>query len=217
LKIEEIILFTNNIQNQKQFYNHVLDFELVIDTIDRLSFKTGKSVLTFVNSQGFKPSHFAFNIPPNAIVGAYEWLKDRVNILTYEDKPIVDFKSWNAKAIYFYDVDKNIVEFIARENLKIHSTNQFSPGEIVSISEIAIASTSIETVYNTLNKMKEIPIFDGDFSSFCALGNDEGLFILIDKNKKKWFPTNDGAHASDIIVKGDYNFAFKNGKIKELS
>jgi hypothetical protein len=65
--------------------------------------------------------------------------------------------------------------------------------------------------------MKKIPIFDGDFSSFCALGNDEGLFILIDKNKKKWFPTNDVAHASDIIVKGDYNFAFKNGTIKELS
>jgi hypothetical protein len=65
--------------------------------------------------------------------------------------------------------------------------------------------------------MSGIPIFDGDFSSFCAVGNDEGLFILINKNEKKWFPTNDVAYTSDVIVKGDYNFAFKNGKIKELS
>jgi catechol-2,3-dioxygenase len=217
LRIDEITLFTNTVQNQKHFYNNVLGFELVTDAIDKVSIKVGKSVLTFAYSQEFKPSHFAFNIPSNTITRACNWLENRVEILTYNNKPIVDFSSWNAKAIYFYDANKNIVEFIARRNLNINSSHPFSSTEVLSISEIGIATTNIEKMYNAINNMSGIPIFDGDFSSFCAVGNDEGLFILINKNEKKWFPTNDVAYTSDVIVKGDYNFAFKNGKIKELS
>lgn len=217
MKIDEIILYTNNIQNQKQFYSGVLELELVIDTKDKLSFQVGKSVLTFECVQEFKPSHFAFNIPSNAITKAHDWLKDRVTILQFEGKDIVDFKSWNAEAIYFYDADKNIVEFIARKNLNINSSNAFSSSELLSISEIGIATTDIETIYNTINEMKEIPLFSGEFSSFCAVGNDEGLFILVNKDTKTWFPTMEAIAISDLIIKGDYNFAYRNGTIKELS
>ena len=176
----------------------------------------GRSVLTFVYAKEFKPSHFAFNIPSNSIAKAHNWLKNRVAILTYEGKPVADFKSWKAKAIYFYDTDKNIVEFIARKNLNMNSSRQFSSSELLSISEIGIASTDIETIYNRLNNMKEIPIFGGEFSSFCAVGNDEGLFILVNKNIKTWFPTMEDIYISDVIVKGDHNFAYRNGKLEEL-
>ena len=190
---------------------------MIVDTKNRLSFQIGKSVLTFEYRQEFKPSHFAFNIPSNSITEAHQWLSDKVTILTYDGKPIADFKSWNAKAIYFYDADKNIVEFIARKNLNSNSTHPFSSSELLSISEIGLASTDIETVYNTLNGMKEIPIFGGEFSSFCAVGNDEGLFILVNKNTKTWFPTMEAISISEVIVKGDYNFTYRNGKIEELS
>jgi len=217
VKIDEITLLTNNIQNQKRFYSEVLELEMLVDTLNKLSFKVGKSVLTFEYGQEFKPSHFAFNIPSNSIKRAHDWLRNRVDILTYEGKPIANFKSWNAEAIYFYDTNKNIVEFIARKNLNINSSHKFSSSELLSISEIGLATTDIETIYNTLNEMMEIPIFGGEFSSFCAAGNDEGLFILVNKNTKTWYPTMENIYISDVIVKGDYNFMFKHGKIEELS
>ncbi|HKK12002.1 MAG TPA: hypothetical protein VJ945_04185 [Flavobacteriaceae bacterium] len=217
LKISEVVLYSNNIQNQKQFYRDVLGFGLLLDAPDRISFKMGNSLLTFTYKAHFKTSHLAFNIPSNQIHGALEWLSKRVDILSFENKPIVDFKSWNAESIYFYDADLNILEFIARKNLNITSHADFSSDEVLSISEMGMATTNIESLYKAINGIREIPLFDGDFSRFCALGNDEGLFILVDKNKKTWFPTGEEAYISDFIVKGDYNFAYTNGKIKELS
>ncbi len=217
MKIKEVILFTNNIQNQKRFYKSVLGFEQLYDSSNKISFKAGESVLSFKISEKAKPYHLAFNIPSNAINDALIWLQRRIEVLDCEGEKIADFSSWKAKAIYFYDADKNIMEFIARERINIESDFAFSPNTIISISEMAIATTNIERVYKSINQIKPIPIFDGDFSRFCALGNDEGLFIVIDKTIKKWNPTMETAHTSDFEIKGDYNFTFSNGQIKELS
>lgn len=217
MKIKEVILFTNNIQKQKQFYKTILEFEQIEDSSEKISFEAGNSVLTFQYKEDVKSSHVAFNIPSNAIYDALIWLRKRTEVLDCEGEKIADFVSWKAKAIYFYDADNNIMEFIARERIDIESDFAFTPRTILSISEMAIVTTKIEVIYNSINKIRTIQIFDGDFSRFCALGNDEGLFILVDKNKKKWYPTMEEAFTSDFIIKGDYNFAFINGKIKELS
>ena len=37
--------------------------------------------------------------------------------------------------------------------------------------------------------------------------------ILVNNTKKKWFPTQEEAFVADFHIKGDYNFAFLNGKI----
>ena len=144
--------------------------------------------------------------------------KHEPEVIGDADDYVSDFSNWKAKAIYFYDADHNIMEFIARERIDIESDVAFTPRTILSISEMAIATTDIKPVYEAINNIKPIPIFDGSFERFCALGNDEGLFILINKTIKKWYPTNDDeAFTSDFIIKGDYNFCFEDGKIKELS
>ena len=214
--IKEITLFSNNIQQQKQFYKTVLGFEIIEDTSEKIAFKVGNGVLVFQYKEDVKPSHLAFNIPSNAINDALIWLKQKTEVITYNNEYVSDFSNWKAKAIYFYDTDKNIMEFIARERIDRESDVAFSAQSILSISEVAIATNDIETIYDQINKMKSIPVFDGDFERFCAIGNDEGLFILVNKELKKWYPTNDEALTSDFIIKGDYNFSFINGKIKEI-
>lgn len=214
--IKEITLFTNNIQKQRHFYKTVLGFEIIIDTPEQISFKTGNSVLVFRYKKEMKPSHLAFNIPYNAIYDSLIWIQKRTNALMCYDSYVSDFSRWEAKAIYFYDADHNIMEFIARERINIESDVAFSPQSILSISEMAIATNDNEAIYKQINKLKPIPIFDGSFERFCALGNDEGLFILVNKTLKKWFPTDDDAYTSDFIIKGDYNFSFLDGKIEEL-
>ena len=217
MKIKEVTLFTNNIQQQRQFYRTKLGLETIKDTLTKVSFKTGNSILVFKYSETANPSHIAFNIPYNAIYDALRWAQNRVALIPYKNKLITNFKSWNAKSIYFKDPDANIIEFIARENINIESDIAFTPRLIISISEIAIATDNIKTIYNQINSIKSIPIFDENFNRFCALGSDEGLFLIINKNKKKWYPTMENALTSNFIIKGDYNFSFIDGKIKELS
>ncbi|NMH87877.1 VOC family protein [Flavivirga algicola] len=217
MKIEEIILFTKSIQKQKQFYQKVLGFELILESKEKISFKAGESIMSFqYDKKAVNASHFAFNIPSNQEKEALLWLQKRVQIIPDGDNLISDFKDWNAKAIYFYDADKNIVEFIARKNLNMGSYKSFSAKSILSISEMAIATTDIETIYNVINNIKSIPIFSGNLTRFCALGNDEGLFILVNNTVKKWHPIQEEAFTSNFIIKGDYNFSFENGEIKEL-
>jgi len=152
MKIKEIILFSNNIQNQRQFYKTVLGFEMIEDTAKRISFKIGTSQLVFMYKEKIKASHVAFNIPYNAIYDALKWLGDKVEVLQFENKKVADFSSWKAKAIYFYDADNNIMEFIARERIDIESDEAFTPRLIISISEMAIATDNIETIYKDINK-----------------------------------------------------------------
>ncbi len=214
--IKELTLFTSNIDKQKHFYQRVLGFELIQDAPKLVSFKTGRSILKFQYQSTVKPAHFAFNIPSNKTKEALSWLQDRVTILSDENALISRFEAWNANAIYFYDADKNIVEFISRENLNNNQLSQFSIDSVLSVSEIAVATTDISDIFNTINTMKAIPIFDGNLDRFCAIGNDEGLFIIINKNLKKWHPTQEVIQTSDFIIRGDYNFKFVDGNIKEI-
>jgi catechol 2,3-dioxygenase-like lactoylglutathione lyase family enzyme len=213
MKIKELILFTNQIEKQKQFYQDVLEFDLVFNSEEKIVFQTGESLLVFQYKENVNQAHFAFNIPSNNINDAYAWLKNRVEILPDCKDEISNFESWNSKAIYFYDADNNIVEFIARHDLKIESSEVFSSKSIMSLSEIALVTTSISKLFKAIYSIKPIEIFDGNFNRFCALGNQEGLFILIDQNLKTWHPTGETVYAADFKIKGDYNFSFIDGEV----
>lgn len=213
MKIEEITLFTNQIEKQKLFYQEVVDFDLVFDSEEKITFKTGKSLLSFEYKETVNSAHFAFNIPSNKIDEALLWLQKRVAILPDGENLISNFESWNAKAIYFYDADKNIVEFIARKDLNQNSVEQFTAKEIISISEIAMVTTNISPLYKAISRIKPISIFDGNINRFCAIGNHDGLFILIDKTVKTWHPTGESVHTADFMIKGDYNFKYIAGEV----
>ena len=216
MQIKELTLFSKDINKQKTFYSEVLGLEQVLDTVNEISFKVGESILNFKYKSEITPSHVAFNIPSNSIEQAAKWLVQIGLAIDSNGKYVTEFSDWKAKAVYFYDADNNIMEFIARTELNLNSDMEFSSESILAISEVAIATNSIKQIYNDINAIRPIEIFDGNFERFCALGNNHGLFIIIDKNKKKWYPTDDVADSSDFIIKGDYNFRFEGGRIKQI-
>lgn len=213
MKISELTLFTTNLSEQRDFYTKVLELPLIASAEEKFTVKIGVSSLTFVTSEQTNPAHFAINISSYKIQQALSWIQQRTDILLCEGKQVADFSNWNAEAIYFYDKDGNIVEFIARKDLDIVNTHPFSATDLFSISEIGIVSNDNEAIYHQLNAMRPIEIYDGNFKRFCALGNAEGLFILVNHTKKKWFPTQEEAYVADFQIRGDYNFTFLNGKI----
>jgi len=211
--IKKLTLSTSSLKEQINFYQHTLGLSMQERKEESIVFSIGHSLLEFSEAGQSHPYHFAINIPSNKAPGALAWLKDRVKIQKDGEMELIDFKNWHAKSIYFYDQDKNIVELIAREKIDIFIDRKFSPKYFLSISEIGMPVNNIEETYKQLKSIKDISIFDGNFDSFCAIGDEYGLFIVIDKNKKRWFPTNDIAHSSPFRIEGDYNFRFHNGQI----
>ena len=196
MRILELTLFTKNINRIKEFYSSVLGLPIREEHTDHCIFGIGHSKLTFIQKHGATPYHFAFDIPSNQELEAHRWLSDRVELIKDGDNEIIDFKSWNAKAIYFYDPDDNIVEFIARKNLDNQSDRIFCSTSLVSISEIGLA---VKNILPTLKYLKEelgLKPYIGESPRFTAMGDEIGLIICIDSSLKKWYPPMDEAYPS---------------------
>lgn len=146
------------------------------------------------------PYHFAINIPSFHEKEALQWLQHRVELLPFQGQALVDFPAWSAKAMYFYDPAGNIVELIARRNLGLRAPLPFSAKSLLEVSEIGMAPDSIEETYHTLHKNCAMEIFDGNLDTFCAIGDEYGLFIAVDKQRKLWMPTDDEVFSSPFAV-----------------
>jgi catechol-2,3-dioxygenase len=222
MEIKELKIYSSKIKEQADFYSEVLGLSVIKLTEDNVLLEFGKSILNIEFKAETTPYHFAINIPSNKEYEALEWLKSRVGILKEEGNEIQDFDFWNAKAIYFYDKDKNIVELISRKNLNNLSNQKFDSNQFLKISEIGLPTLNIENEFKQLKGLTGIEIFDGGFERFCAIGDENGLFICINKKVKYWYPTNDKAFSSEfeirLLEKGnEYRIAYKNEKIKAVA
>lgn len=218
MKIKSLTLFAKDLPKLKDFYKNVLNLPVAERSGNEFEVQLKNSTLRFVKNPSATSYHFAFTIASNKIESALNQLKKRVEILKNETEEIIDFSAWNAESIYFYDTEENIVEFIVRKNLNNSTEGEFTPDDILEISEIGVATENFNEKFNRLTSIPEVEKFSGGDEVFCAIGSERGLFILIDKNKKDWFPNHDPAFSSDftvVIETENENFAvyFKNDKI----
>lgn len=221
MKIESLKLFTSRLEEQIEFYNKVLC--LPVKRISDSSFQVemGYSHIEFSQKKSATPYHLAFHIPAHQEVQALEWLQKRVPVLKDENKEIIDFPAWKAKSVYFYDADRNIVEFISRKDFFQPAAENFSEESIIGVSEIGVATENVEEQFRFLNDHFGLQKFTGDYERFCATGDDEGLFIIINKKIKDWIPTGDKAFASPFEIKFSVEQAtskvvFKNDRMQLL-
>lgn len=182
--IEKLKIFTSDPEKQLQFYRDVLELDISNFTEDSFEVKTGFSTLIFQKNKNSTPYHIAFHIPALQEKQALEWLKPKMEILKDWKDEIIDFSSWKAKSIYFYDADKNVLEFISRKALFPSKNGIFSAKNILGISEIGSATNNVLQKFDFLNKHFSLKKFTGNYETFCATGDDEGLFIVVDKNRK---------------------------------
>ena len=222
MKIIRLEIGCKDALKQQEFYRDVLGLELCNSTQVSFELHLGYSILYFQQKEDFTPYHIAFHIPDSSEVAALNWLKKRVLVLPFEAQEIIDFPAWNAKSIYFYDADKNIMEFISRRDYNGKSSINFSEKSILGISEIGLATNTIEKQYHLLNSQCTLEVYDGNFEKFCAIGDDEGLFITINSEKKTWFPTGDIAHNSEFNIqiiqdKHEYKLQYKDNVLSSFS
>jgi len=191
MQIKEIILQTHLINELKNFYLNTIGLKLLNENDKSFSVKAGSSVIKFnkfkLNKNEFPFYHFAFNIPQNQFSEAKKWLAAKVQLIKLDGEDEFHFKSWNAHSIYFYDPAGNIIELIARHNLTNSTDLLFSGESLLCISEIGIPVINLKGFLNRLSEDVHLPLFSGDNETFSAIGNEEGLFILVNKGRK-WYP-----------------------------
>ena len=192
MQIKELHIRTNDLQGTENFYHEVLELPLGEKSPMHLLFKLKQSLVYF-DFIDHSPAayHIAFNIPCNQIADALQWLRNKINIIPIDDSFIANFKNWNAKAFYFFDNNKNILEFIARDELQNQSGFPFDASSILSVSEIGIVTPYVEETCDMLIKKYGLDYFPKQppLKDFAALGDDQGLFIVVSENRN-WYPTN---------------------------
>lgn len=205
MKILEIKLLSDDLLGTEKFYSEILGLELLSKDKEIISFRVGTSKLSFIKSVDVNPTyHFAFNIPNNKLLQAICWANSRVDLIPVEgDEVVADFKNWNAKSIYFYDNNKNILEFIARFELANKIEGDFDTEAIQNISEIGLIANSPGELAEELRKLYDLSYFakGAQGEKFKTLGTDEGLIIIV-QSDHDWYPTKSPVekHFLEIIL-----------------
>lgn len=208
MKIKHLTLDCANLQEQKYFYTKKFAFEILDESDEHLTLKMGSSHLTFRENRLNKAYyHFAFNIPYDAIPKAANWLDKKVVIIETDDGKIKDFSNWEALAIYFLDPAGNIVEFIGRKRVKANTRTVFNEKDVINISEVGLPVFQVNEAYDMIHRKAEIEKFDCKSSTFCACGDDNGLFIIVDRAEKLWYPTDEAAKTfpMEVVFHGFHN------------
>ena len=204
MNILELQLLSNDINQTQKFYHEILGMEILHAGESSIKISAGLSDLVFKKGNTEEPFyHFAFTIPANKFEEAHAWVNQRVQLLPVTaTSTIADFRSWNAKAFYFYDNNQNIVEFIARFDLDNNSDKPFGGSSIFSISEIGIVVDNAKAHSEKMLEEYGLNFFSRQppQDDFVAIGDDHGLFIVVNDNRN-WYPTQKPSEKHWAVIK----------------
>ena len=220
MKIRELQLFTTNLEKTKSFYTDILSFQLIKKTSNQFSIQIGWTTLTFVQSEEEHIYHFSFLVDKSIFENAFEWMKNRVEILqTKNEEQIAFFENWNARSFYFYDGGNNLAEIITHYNLDYQSDAEFDQNSILGISEIGLPTLDIKSMNQIIEENTTSKFWKGDFEIFGTNGSDEGKILLPNYAiKTTWFPTTNKIIPTPftVILENDNQYSkaiFDNNKL----
>jgi len=237
MEIKRLKLFSKDVQKQKLFYEHLgfsvlglTDALIGTGSVNETQMKAGETELHFVESNKEQLYHFAFLIPTGLLESAIDFLKEKeIQLLPFQGKNIIQFNS--GRAIYFYDADGNIAEFIERPTIEMEvkegvrsqgSGLKFDVSQIIKVNEIGVPVEDTIRFSSKLIKRFDIELVEPDLISeqFCWIGDYNGVFIVT-KIGRNWLPTQHPAVMNDFEIEFEskgkrYNIACENNEIKDI-
>ena len=181
MNITSLELQTRDLQVQRNFYANILELPATL-TSSGLEVKAGRTDILFTQAgPDFEDAyHFAFNIPENQFHASKAWITSRFPLLCDESgKDEFASENWNSHSIYFKDAAGNVLEFIARHNLKDAADGAFDSRQILQVSEIGLPAEDVVGFANELCARLGLSVFkQGPSETFTPVGDDQGLLIL---------------------------------------
>lgn len=205
--IAEIRMKSTRLDELRRFYEEKLELPVVLKD-DQLTVVAGSTRLIFspTESTGDQPFyHYAFNIPENKIESARQWQKKRTPLLRRGKSEIIHFSGINAHSVYFNDPAGNIVEYIARHDLRNSASGEFGPEDMLYASEIGLVVDDVlQTVDEVSDSLGMNPFKGKKSKNFSPVGDAHALLILVPRNRK-WFPAGKQAarvHPVQAMIRG---------------
>lgn len=203
MHIEELILKTNSLHRTRLFYHKTLELDILGETEEKITFKAGKTKLTFEEVSEGKPFyHIAFNVVNNKFSDSFEWVNTKLDILPVSDEMLIaGYDNWHAQSFYFHDNNGSILEFIVRFDLPYHSNEPFSSDCITEVSEIGLVTDDVQDMAEEVKTEHRIPYFKKSppQHDFTVMGDDYGLLLLVPP-KRGWVPTHRPAQKYPVKV-----------------
>jgi catechol-2,3-dioxygenase len=181
----------------KEFYGRQLDLAVRSDQPDRLIIDAGETRMTFVesaNTGSQRPFyHFAFNIPENKILQALEWQKARTALLPVPEShrapgfpaEVAVSRHWNAHSIFFLDPAGNLVEYIARHDMKnADASSPFNWSDLLYISEIALVVDDVPATAALLRDAAALGAYRNSSDELTAMGDEFGMLIVAKRGRR---------------------------------
>jgi catechol-2,3-dioxygenase len=197
MHIHEVTLAAADLEAQQAFYAGTLGLPEVAAEPGSVAFAAGRSRLVFRAAPPPVPqAHIAFAIAPGAFAEAAEWLTQRVAPIQDTSGATTFFHpSWNADAIYFSDPAGHILELIARR-----ATPEMAAGDppIQAICEVGLVADDVLGAAAAFVAQLGLDTSPDDDELFRALGDDEGMIILV-KRGRIWFPET-GVAATPAVI-----------------
>jgi hypothetical protein len=178
----------------KTFYTDLLELPLLSEQADRFMIQAGETTINFVQVKENVAApfyHFAFNIPENKILKAREWQLKRTTLSATPTqlidekfpKDIRHFQHWNAHSIFFWDPAGNLVEYIARHDLDNSADGEFTSKDLLCASEIAFIVNDANVIADELRSSFSLDQYKGGDDNFRAIGDENGLLLIIKKGR----------------------------------
>ena len=195
IRIRTLDLLTSApLASMRQFYSGTLGLRVLEENAATLTIAGGSTRLTFRAAgpeQGSPFYHFAFNIPENKILSALAWQKARSPLMPIPPRlrdprlpdEVVDFRHWNAHSIFFFDPGGNVVEYIARHDLKNARPGEFATDDILYASEIAFVVDDVREASAGLKPLAGVEQYRGADDQFVALGDEMGLLLIMKRGR----------------------------------
>lgn len=185
------------LSEMKEFYHDKLGLTVLDEQPDRLTIAGGKTPITFVSAtseQGNPWYHVAFNVPENKLRESREWLLQRSPIIPapvesrdpdYPDD-VRHFAHWNSHAFFFWDPAGNLLEFIARHDLKSHdvktsAVRDFTTQDIHYASEIGFVVDEQAETARHIHEAFGLQEYPKKSEPWWAMGDECGLLLCVPK------------------------------------
>lgn len=199
MKIRNVSITVSDLEEAVSFYRDTLLLP-VERTPAGAEVVIGSSRLSLATGQTFDGvHHLAFGILPSEFELAHEWLAQRVTLLTAEGSEVIlGPDNWKSRSLYFLGPEGIILEFIARAADETAVAVAGSTPHLLSISEVGLGVVDVLDTVAKLSQQLAIPAFYDYSSTFAALGGDDGLLIVVHKDRI-WFPTQGDRPASGPV------------------
>ncbi|MFI8718139.1 VOC family protein [Stenotrophomonas sp. NPDC077464] len=134
--------------------------------------------------------HLAFNVPADRFEAATAWLLARSPLqrnaagqahFTFGNR-------WQSESIYFDGPDGLILELIGRRRLPTSGRQgAFHGSELTCVSEVGLPTANVAAFAARADAVFGLQPLSPPTPHFAALGDDEGLLIVVDATRH-WFP-----------------------------